>query len=129
MLNKTVHMFRLLLVLVIVVSLGLLSRLRPIGWSLYDKSLGDILYAVAAYLVLALLLYRWHPLWVAPVALVLCLAVESSQATGIPARYEHIAVVRWILGTTFSWHDVGRYVVGVAVITVLDVLVMRPPAC
>jgi hypothetical protein len=118
-------MFRLLLALVVVVTLGLLSRLWPIGWSLHDKSLGDILYAVAAYLVLALIVNRWRPFWVAPVALLLCLAVESFQATGIPARYEHITVVRWILGTTFSWHDVGCYVVGVAVITVLDVLVLR----
>jgi hypothetical protein len=52
-------MSRLLLALIAVVALGLFSRLRPIGWSLYDKSLGDILYAVAAYLALALLLYRW----------------------------------------------------------------------
>jgi hypothetical protein len=69
--------FRLLLSLAAVVALGLLSRLRPIGWSVYDKSLGDILYAVAAYLVL----HRWRPSRVAPPA------VESFQATGIPARY------------------------------------------
>jgi hypothetical protein len=118
--------FRLLLALAAVVALGLLSRLRPIGWSLYDKSLGDVLYAIAAYLVLALLLYRWRPSWVATLALALCLAVESFQATGVPARYAHITAVRWLLGTTFSWHDVGCYVIGVAVITVLDGLVLRP---
>ena len=118
--------FRLLLALAAVIALGLLSRLRPIGWPLYDKSLGDVLYAVAAYLAIALLLCRWRPSWVASLALVLCLAVECFQATGIPAHYEHITVVRWFLGTTFSWHDVGCYVVGVAVITALDALVLRP---
>lgn len=118
-------MFRLLLTLVAVVALGLFSRLRPIGWFLYDKSLGDILYAVAAYLALALL-FRWRPPWVAPVALLVCLAIEVFQATGIPARYEHISAVRWLLGTTFSWHDIGCYVFGVAVIAVVDALVLRP---
>src|ERR1700730_14308530 len=42
----------------ITISLGLMSRLCPIGWPLYDKSLGDVLYAVAAYLFLALVLFR-----------------------------------------------------------------------
>ncbi len=31
--------------------LGILSRRHPIGWPAYDKSLGNVLYAVAAYLV------------------------------------------------------------------------------
>lgn len=119
-------MLRLFLTLAAAVTLGLLSRLRPIGWPLYDKSLGDILYAVAAYLVLAMLLFRWRPSWVAAVALLLCLAIEVFQATGIPARYAHVALVRWLLGTTFSWHDVGCYVVGVGVMTVADVLLLRP---
>ena len=119
-------MFRLLLALVAVIVLGLLSRLRPIGWQLYDKSLGDVLYAVAVYLVLALVLYRWRPSRVALLALGLCLVIESFQATGIPARYAHVVAVRWILGTTFSWHDVGCYLVGIVAITVLDVVVLRP---
>ena len=118
-------MFRLLLTLVAVVALGLLSRLHPIGWSVYDKSLGDMLYAVAAYLVLAMLC-RWRPAWVALLALVLCLAIESFQATGILDRYAHITVVRWLLGTTFSWHDIGCYIVGVAGVTVFDAIVLRP---
>lgn len=124
--HKIVGMLRLSLALVAVVAVGLLSRLRPIGWHLYDKTLGDILYAVAAYLVLAMLFYRWRPSRVALVALLLCLAIEAFQATGIPAQYAHFAAVRWLLGTTFSWHDVGCYAVGVGAVTVLDVLVLRP---
>ena len=119
-------MLRLLPALAAVVALGLLSRLWPLGWPVYDKSLGDVLYAVAAYLVLALLLYRWPPRLVAALALALCLAVESFQATGIPARYARFTVVRWVLGTTFSWHDVACYCVGVALIFAADVLLLRP---
>ncbi len=54
-------MRRLLTALAVTVVLGILSRSRPIGWYPYDKSLGDLLYAVAAYLVLALLLPRRPP--------------------------------------------------------------------
>jgi hypothetical protein len=119
-------MLRLLAALAVTVALGLLSRLRPVGWFLYDKSLGDVLYAVAAYLVLALVLFRKPPAFVAPIALATCLAVEFFQATGIPARYAHYLVVRWLIGTTFSWHDVACYGVGVAAIAAADVLVLRP---
>jgi hypothetical protein len=108
------------------VALGLTSRLCPVGWWLFDKCLGDVLYAVAAYLALAVLLYRKPRGWVAVLALAGCLAVEFFQATGIPARYEHIAAVRWLVGTTFSWHDVACYVIGVVVIFGLDVFVLRP---
>jgi hypothetical protein len=116
---------RLLLALALTIALGLLSRLRPIGWPLYDHSLGDVLYAVAAYIALALVLPRLRPWHVAPLALVLCWAIEAFQATGVPARYAHIALVRWLIGTTFSWHDMVCYAIGVGLIAFLDVGLLR----
>jgi hypothetical protein len=118
---------RLVVALAATVVLGIVSRRWPIGWWPYDKSLGDVLYAVAAYLGLALLLWRRGPVVVAPLALATCLAVEAFQATGIPARYAHLGLVRWVLGTTFAWHDIGCYLVGVAVIAGIDWLLLRPP--
>src|SRR3954469_3409502 len=118
-------MLRLLAALALTVALGLLSRLRPVGWPPYDKSLGDALYAAAAYLTLALLSRR-PPALVAPLALALCLAVEGFQATGVPARHAHLGAVRWLLGTTFSWHDVACYVLGVAAVAAADGLLLRP---
>jgi hypothetical protein len=99
--------------LVAVVALGLTSRLRPIGLPLYDKWLGDALYAVAAYLVLALVFPRWPRRRLAVVALLLCIAVEFFKLTGIPARYVHVAPVRWLLGAQFAWGDIGCYFIGV----------------
>jgi hypothetical protein len=119
-------MLRPLVALLLTVALGLLSRLRPIGLPIYDKSLGDALYAVAAYLTLALILPRRRPLVLASLALAGCLAVEAFQATGIPARYDQLVIVRWLIGTEFSWHDVACYFVGIAVIVTVDVLVLRP---
>ncbi|HEY7153447.1 MAG TPA: DUF2809 domain-containing protein [Gemmataceae bacterium] len=101
-----------------------MSRRYPIGWFLYDHSLGDVLYAVAVYLVLALLCRR-GPAVVAPLALAACWAIEAFQATGIPARYAHLSLVRWLLGTTFSWHDMFCYVVGIVATAALDHVWLR----
>src|SRR5262249_51900337 len=120
------NMTRMLVALALTMALGFLSRYHPIGWPVYDKSLGDVLYAVAAYLLLAILLPRRSPNWIAVVALTLCLAIETFQATGVPARYAHIGVVRWILGTTFAWHDIACYCIGVGLIAILDRKVLRP---
>src|SRR3954451_22961500 len=97
---------RCLATLATVIILGGVSRLAPLGWSLYDKSLGDVLYATAAYLALALLLPRAPVRLVAALGAVACLAVEFLQLTEINGRLLTVPVLRWFLGTTFSWHDV-----------------------
>src|SRR5262245_45786083 len=104
---------RLLAALAFTILLGVLSRLCPVGWWPYDKSLGDVLYAVAAYLALALLFRRRSPALVAVVSLVWCLAVEFFELTDVPVHHAHLGVVRWLLGTTFSWHNLACYVIGV----------------
>lgn len=119
-------MRRLLTALAITIVLGILSRSRPIGWYPYDKSLGDLLYAVAVYLVLALVLPRRSPGFVAAAALGLCLTVETFKLTGIPEQAAHWGVIRWLLGTTFSWHNLVCYGLGVAGILGLDRSVLRP---
>ena len=111
---------RLLLALAATVVLGLASRLYPVGWFLYDKILGEVLYAVAAYLVLAMLLVRKPPLFIAVIAFVCCLAVELFKLTGIPAEYQHVLLVRWFLGTTFSVVNLGYYFIGVVLIAFAD---------
>jgi hypothetical protein len=120
------YLIKLSVALAVTIALGLLSRLAPIGWLPYDKSFGDVLYAVAAYLALAMLLLRRPRALVATLALSLCLAVESFQATGIPDRYGDWLIVRWLIGTDFAWHDVGCYVVGIALILPFDVWLLRP---
>jgi hypothetical protein len=118
------QIIRTALTLLLTICLGLLSRLFPIGWHSYDKSLGDVLYAVAVYLVLALVFYRTKPVMIACLALVLCVAIECFKLTGIPVDYGDLLIVRWVLGTTFSWHNVGCYGVGVVVIAGVDMLAL-----
>jgi hypothetical protein len=113
-------MLRLLLALAATVVLGLASRQYPVGWFLYDRVLGEVLYAVAAYLVLAMLLVRKPPLFIAVIAFVCCLAVEVFKLTGIPAEHQHVLLVRWFLGMTFSAVNLGYYFIGVVLIAFAD---------
>jgi hypothetical protein len=82
-----------------VIVLGIVSRTVPTGWSLYDKSLGDVLYAVAAYLALALLLPRAPSGLIAALGAAACLAVEFLQLSEINARLLQVPVLRWFLGS------------------------------
>jgi hypothetical protein len=116
---------RVFAALVITVAVGVASRRYPIGWALYDKSLGDALYAVAVYLALALVLRKTRPVIVAVLAITWCVAVEFFQATGIPAHYADRLIVKWLIGADFAWHDVACYFVGVAAAVTLDKLVLR----
>jgi hypothetical protein len=120
-------MNKIIVTLVLTLVLGGVSRRYPIGWYPYDKSLGDALYAVATYLGLAVLLARRSPLVVGLLALAFCLAIETFKLTGIPAQYGKTPL-RWVLGTTFSWHNLGCYVLGVGIIGAIDRMVLRPNA-
>lgn len=113
-------MFRLILAFAATVVLGLASRLYPLGWYVYDRALGEVLYAVAAYLVLAMLFFRKPPLFIAVVAFLSCLAVEVFKLTGIPAEYQRVFLVRWFLGMVFSWVNVWYYFIGVVLISGAD---------
>jgi hypothetical protein len=113
-------MLRLLLALAATVFLGLASRLHPLGWFLWDRVLGEVLYAVAAYLVLAMLLVRRPPWLIAGLAFGCCLAVEVFKLTGIPAEHQRVFLVRWFLGMTFAWVNLGYYFIGVVLIAFAD---------
>lgn len=113
-------MLRLSLALAVTVALGLASRQYPTGWFLWDRVLGEVLYAVAAYLVWAMLLLRKPPALIAAAAFASCLAVELFKLTGIPAENQHVSLVRWFLGMTFAVVNIGYYFVGAALAALAD---------
>src|SRR5262245_126349 len=113
-------MLRLLLALAVTVALGLASRLHWAGWYFWDRVLGEVLYAVAAYLVLAMLLARKPPWFIAVIAFVCCLAVELFKLTGIPAENQDVFLVRWFLGMTFDVVNLVYYFIGVVLIAFAD---------
>lgn len=114
-----------LIVLTATVILGLVSRRLHLGVGWWDKSLGDSLYAVAVYLAFSLALPRWGVRRTGILALLFCVAIELFQWTGIPAAHARLAVVRWLIGTQFSPHDLLCYLVGVLAIASLDSLWRR----
>lgn len=107
------------------VLLGIVSRRLPLGWSWWDKSLGDALYAVAVYLVLGIALPTGPPRKLGAAAALFCAAIELFQLTGIPAAHAEFPAVRWLLGTRFSAHDLACYFVGILAIGALDMLWRR----
>jgi len=102
------------------VAMALCSRRWPIGWYPWDKSLGDALYAAAAYFLLRL---AWPALAIGTAAiltLAFCAAVEAFKFTGLPAAWSGWHISRLLLGTTPSWHNVLCYVVATLSAAVLE---------
>lgn len=114
---------RALALLVLVVAVGLLSRRFRIGFAVWDKSLGDVLYTVMVYLLVACVRPSLPPRALGAVALGVSVAVEVFQLTGIPARLPRM--LQLALGTTFAWHDIVCYVVGALLAALAHVVSKR----
>lgn len=121
---------RLVGALVITVAVGVATRAWPIDLIVWDKFLGDALYAVALYLVIAIvatLLRRpWSASVIGGIAVGVCWAIEAFQATGWTARTVSSANLRHVLGTTFGFTDLLWYLIGVVAIALIDVRWLRP---
>lgn len=103
---------------VVAVALGLASRkLGPTGFSLWDKSFGDADYAVMFGFLAVALRPALSPSRVGLVAFAVCFALELFQLTGLPMRAP--APLRFLLGTSFAWHDVACYAVGALAVAAL----------
>ena len=112
--------------LAVVVALGLASRRVPLGVAAWDKSLGDVLYAVAVLCLAGAVRPSASASRLGLVAFATSFAVELFQLTGLPARAPR--VLRFALGTTFAWHDVGCYAVGALVAAGVVARVRSSPA-
>lgn len=103
--------------------LGIASRKIHLGLALWDKSLGDVLYAVMVGCLVLAAQPSLRPRMVGLLAFAICFALEVFQLTGIAWKLPRL--LRFVLGTTFAWHDVACYVVGSLVVTGLCVLRSR----
>lgn len=110
--------------LVGIIALGLASRAIGTGSVVWDKYLGDALYAAMVYVMLRLASAA-SPSALTLTTLLVMTAIELFQLTGIPLQLlasEHAALrlVARLLGTTFSFFDLLAYVVGILAIQGLD---------
>jgi hypothetical protein len=111
-----------LLCLAGIVAMGILSRAVHTGFVVFDKYLGDALYAAMVYVILRLL---WNPPALAPWTMATMTVIELFQLTMIPAHMlaSHHLIVRVcarLLGTEFSFLDLLAYAVGIACIYLVD---------
>jgi hypothetical protein len=110
------------LILIGIIATGILSRVVHTGLILFDKYLGDALYAAMVYVILRL---AWKSAPVVVPAIAVMIAIELFQLTLIPAQMlasEH-AVMRIcarLLGTEFSALDLLAYAVGIACVYFTD---------
>lgn len=105
-----------------IVALGIFSRAVHTGSVIFDKYLGDALYAVMIYAILRLTGMRTA---VAVPAMAVMTALEFFQLTMIPARMlasPHLftRICARLLGTEFSLRDLLAYAVGISIIRLLD---------
>jgi hypothetical protein len=104
------------------IAAGLLSRVAHTGFRLFDKYLGDALYAAMVYVLFRLTGRIVHvTVWAA----VTMTAIEFFQLTGIPAEmlrsgYPVIRACARLLGTEFSVLDLLAYAVGIGCLAALD---------
>jgi hypothetical protein len=110
---------RRLIFLAVIVFFGLFSRHHPVGHFVWDKSLGDLCYAAAVFLVLRIVL-PWRLRVVTICAILVCLGVELFKLTGVPSRWGGNPVLRVIFGTTFSFHNLACYVVAILIMTMIE---------
>jgi hypothetical protein len=108
--------------LVGIIALGILSRVVHTGLVIFDKYLGDALYAAMVYSILRLFA---RTATVAVPAMALMTAIELFQLTGIPARLlasDHFIarLCARLTGTEFSFLDLLAYGVGIGCLYLLD---------
>ena|SRR5450755_2911192 len=105
-----------------IIALGILSRIVHTGLAVFDKYLGDGLYAAMVYVILRLF---WRSARVAIPAMLVMTVIELFQLTMIPANMlasPHLAVriCARLIGTQFSFLDLFTYACGIICIYILD---------
>ena len=110
------------LCLVGIIAMGILSRVVHTGLVIFDKYLGDALYAAMVYSILRLL---WRTAAVAIPTMGVMTLIELFQLSAIPARLlanEHLIVrlCARLMGTEFSFLDLLAYGVGAGCMYLAD---------
>ena len=114
----------LILCLAGIIATGILSRIVHTVFIVFDKYLGDALYAAMVYMILRLI-WAARRVKVAVAAMIVMTAVELFQLTMIPAHLltsSHLIVriCARLMGTEFSFLDLLTYAVGIAAIYLVD---------
>lgn len=113
-----------LICLALIISAGILSRVVRTGSVLFDKYLGDFLYAAMIYVLLRL---WWTARASAVLAVAIMTAIELFQLTLVAVHMlnsEHVMVrvIARLMGTHFSYLDLLAYVIAIGCTYLVDLL-------
>ena len=120
------YTYKLLLVICLVAAIGIVSRVVFIGFLIWDKYLGDVVYAAVFYLILSLVWRKGTTVGKALLTTAYVVVVEVFQLTQIPVylnRSENFFVKTFayvVLGSVFTWWDMLAYGVGIGGALILD---------
>ena len=108
-----------------IIAIGILSRVVHTGLAVFDKYLGDALYAAMVYTILRLFWRGPARARLAVSAMAVMTVIELFQLTMIPARmlgsdYLIARTCARLMGTEFSFLDLVAYAVGIACIYLAD---------
>jgi hypothetical protein len=111
--------------IIVTILTGTLSRVVQTHNILFDKYLGDMLYAVLIYLLLSLVRTSATPLTKLLLSTIIMLLIEAFQLTGIPLSFRLsdsavLQVIAIALGTKFALLDIIAYLAGIVVLYLLD---------
>jgi len=115
-----------LLLLTIVVGLASRHFHTPLP-RLVQKEAGDVLWAMAAYWLIALLRPAWPSGRVAIIAAVLAILSECSQLShaSVLEELRRYRIGHLLLGAGFSWFDLAMYPLGAATAWGIDRTLVR----
>ncbi|HEY5796595.1 MAG TPA: DUF2809 domain-containing protein [Bosea sp. (in: a-proteobacteria)] len=108
---------------ILVIAIGLTTRLPGIGWSpIVAKYLGSLFWGAMVYCLVAWLLPSWRPVAVALVASCIAVLIEFSQLWHQSWLDEFRATRLGVLliGRFFAWADIAAYLAGIAVVAGID---------
>ena len=108
-----------------IIAVGILSRVVHTGLLVFDKYLGDALYAAMVSAILRLFWRAAARARLAVSAMAIMTVIELFQLTMIPAHLlssEHVMVriCARLMGTEFSFLDLLTYAVGIACMYLAD---------
>ncbi len=108
--------------IIAIIAMGILSRVVHTGFAVFDKYLGDALYAAMVYAILRLISTAATS---AVCAMVVMTAIELFQLTMIPAHllsseYSVVRICARLMGVEFSFLDLVAYGVGIGCIYFVD---------
>ena len=122
--NKLRVYYSLSIIMTIII--GISSRVFETGNPVFDKYLGDALYAILIYLLLGFLWDEIRPIIKLIISTIVVLMIEIFQISGIPLQLSQsdnilLRIISILIGTEFSFHDIYAYIIGLVIMYLLDV--------